>query len=475
MNIIPPRGRYVIIVCASFLVGACTINTKPQSADSVEQALAQQYPGININGQLSQSELIENDVHTFNPSAQYRPLDKSLDLPQAIEWMLQYSPEVRIKLAQLGVADAQRLQADLIKNPGIRIGLLKPEDGGRWKLETGLTQPLLAFFTRPLRRQLAEDALLASQLQLQRQLQELIAELSNRFYSAVAAQQHLQIQQQMYQAVRARQQLALSLYWAGNMSENNFLYYDNELRRTQLKTQRRQQIAQEKQLTLLNFIGLTSSQEMNLATQLPVLPQESFEASALFEQAKKQRLDIKIIEQQLSLLQKRNRLIDSEYGWRDISFGINAEREFDGTKNIGPEVELSLPLFNQGQDKLAKNNAHIAQQHAYLQKALLNADSQIALSINAMNAARARAKNIEGALATAKKRVDLSGREVNFMLGSPFDLLQVKQQEFQFAHDYVNELQQYWLARTQLELAIGHTLPIVDPINTRAHKEHQHD
>jgi hypothetical protein len=72
----------------------------------------------------------------------------------------------------------------------------------------------------------------------------------------------------------------------------------------------------------------------------------------------------------------------------------------------------------------------------------------------------------------AEKRVMLSNRETNFMLGSPFELLNSKRQEIQLAHEYTNELANYWQARTQLELALGRALPI--PVPAVDHSEMDH-
>jgi outer membrane protein TolC len=78
----------------------------------------------------------------------------------------------------------------------------------------------------------------------------------------------------MLDATLARQQLANSLYRAGNMSENSFLYYDNELRRVQQQVKKRKRNAHEQYLTLLNMLGMNSHQAITLPDQLPVLPTE---------------------------------------------------------------------------------------------------------------------------------------------------------------------------------------------------------
>lgn len=453
-------GRFACLLVASMLLGACATPPPQSSIPAVEQQLGTQYPTINFTtNPLGKSSI---------PVAQ----DEPLALPQAIQILLSYSPQVRIELAQLGIADADALQAELIDNPHISIGALKPENGGRWQLDSSLSQPLLAFLTRPLRRQMAQENVLEAQLQLQAKLQTLIAGTSDRYFAAVAAMQHCYIQQQMVAATIAKQQLALSLYRAGNISENNFLSYDNELRLAQQQQEKRQAIAYEKRLILLNFIGLASSQPLDLVSQLPPLPIESFTHQQLLDQAKANRVDIKIAQQQLAILEKNQQLIHQQNGWRNINVGVSAEREFDGASNHGPEVEFALPLFNRGQGTLAKINAQKNSLDARLQQIGLDADSAIARALNRMDSARAQIKNLEPALAVAEKRVELSNREVNFMLGSPFELLSIKRQQIQLAHEFTEALKTYWQARVQLELAIGQSLsPAVDE-EKNSHSDH---
>lgn len=445
--------RSSILLFASLLLNACATTPPENSVALVQQQLDQAHPGAELSSPLDLT-------------------NKTLDLPTTIKTLLSRSPQVRIQLAQLGIADAQRLQAELISNPHLSIGALKPEDGGRWQLDAGLSQPLLELFTRPLRRELATENLLATQLRLQAQLQSLIAQTGDAYYAAIAAQQHLQVQQQMLDATRARQQLANSLYRAGNISENSFLYYDNELRRVQQQVKKRERKMQEKHFNLLNLIGLDSHQVIKLPTRLPVLPAEKFFHPDLLAQARNDRLDVKIAQQQLNQREKRRNLIRKENGWRDMSIGVNAEREFDGATNVGPEIEFALPIFNRNQGKLAAIDAQTAKAQAQLTQAMLNADTEIAQTLNHMQSAREQLDLIQASLHVAEKRVALSNREVNFMLASPFDLLNIKRQEIQLAHEYTNELSGYWQARTKLELALGRALPI--PAQKMDHSKMNH-
>ena len=462
MNIYIIR-RLAWLVFIALLFSGCTNRPSTNAAIDIEQALSKKYPGINFS-------VIHTSANTENNA-----VTDQFSLQQAIQTLLSHSPQVRIQMAQLGIADAESLQAELIRNPHITLGAMKPEDSSDWKLEFGLSQPLLDLFTRPLRRQLAAESLINTQLNLQIQLQELIANTSELYFSAVADQQHVQIQDHMYQATLARQQLALSLYQAGNLSENNFLYYDNELRLAQKNLEERKANAQNSLLQLMNSLGLPSATPLRLPVQLTALPEENFDQLMMLEKAKFSRLDMQIINRHLTILEKRRQLVTQENGWRDMQAGINLEREPDGNTSVGPEIELSLPVFNRGQGKIAAMDAKIALAQAQLQKAGLDINTQVAQALNQMSSAKKQLTILAQAVQIAKKRVALSNREVNFMLTSPFELLAIKRQEIRLAHDYTDELKHYWHSRSQLELAIGQALPVNAITEDENHDHHMMD
>src|SRR5690606_34102302 len=157
------------------LVGCAVTSPSPSTLDDVGEQLNARYPALHIEpNALGKNELSLE-------------LEQPLSLQQAIHILLSRSPQVRLQLAELGIADAQRLQAELLANPHISIGALRPEGGGRWQLDTSLSQPLLGILTRPLRKQLAQENLLVAQLQLQTELEYLIAETSEQYFAAVAA------------------------------------------------------------------------------------------------------------------------------------------------------------------------------------------------------------------------------------------------------------------------------------------------
>jgi cobalt-zinc-cadmium efflux system outer membrane protein len=58
--------------------------------------------------------------------------------------------------------------------------------------------------------------------------------------------------------------------------------------------------------------------------------------------------------------------------------------------------------------------------------------------------------------------VELTQQELNYMLVGAFELIQAKQAEYDAYQEYVEAVRDYWIARTELERAVGGALPVHD-------------
>jgi outer membrane protein TolC len=459
------------------LAGCATSNDPQQLHQQTNQAFTEHHPDYSLDKSIAPG-IIDHLQH------------KPLSLQQAVQLMLVNSPQVVVELHKLGVADAKRIQAGLIRNPHFFVGALYPESGDGWKLDFGISQSLADLFTLSLRKEIAQGRLLNAQLNLQHTLQELIRNTSDRYSEAVAAQQSYQVQQQLYDAILARQQLAASIYDAGNMSEANYLYYEQERQSALRKLQKRKLQSQQQQSELAYQLGLNSTQQFILPFKLPEpSTSEQLSRPALLADAYQHRQDLRWIKQQQANLDQQSTLVSRESAFGDLTLGVNGEREFDGARAYGPEIEMELPLFNRGAAKKQILKSQQAMLDAQLIDLSLKINKDIKQALNQLNLARDHIQDTKASIQTAERRVQLSQREVNYMLASPFDLLKLAQQKSQVQQEYINNLKHYWQARAQLELTIGMSIPNsqggtqVDTTpeennehqNHNQHKGHQHD
>lgn len=461
------------LLMAAMTLGACASWTPSnEGAVNLEHQLASRHPDLQLN--VAQRDAVVEQL-----------LHQPLTPQTATQLMLLNAPRIEVLLAEMGVANARRVQAGLIANPHFAVGALRPEGGGRWQLDLGLSQSLLDLLTRSLRIDLADAELAQQQLELQGRLDEAIHELQSAYFAAIAAQEQLAIAEQYQQVSDAAYALAQAMRTAGNLSPASFLQHQGSIQQISQEIRQARLAADTSRLQLAYLLGLQPHQTFELPEQLLNIPEEHFVATDLLLQAKQHRPEFALARRQQDFLAGQRPMI-TRSRWADITAGINVEREFDGAINAGPEVEFGLPLFDRGQARLARLSAESDAARAQEAHLLRKTEYEIALALRQLDDARQAHQEVIALQKTAHEQVNESQREVNFMLASPFDLLALKQQQIRLAAESIEATKHYWQARTALILAVGKNLPFAEPAGDTTparpsapqnehHGDHHHD
>lgn len=440
------------VLLGSFGLLGCS-SLPPDTADPFNTIELQHLPTANLTLGLTERER-QARVNEL--------LQQSLTPTQAMELLLINSPKIRAELAELGIAQARELQAGLLSNPSIGFGALRPEGGGRWQLDAGISQSILDIFTRPLRQQLADAEFATAQIKLHQRLNQQLYQVQHQYYKTLAASELAQQQSAQHQAAEANLSLALSLFDAGNIPERHLLQYQLDV-----QLQRRQQQAanmhtQQQLIALSALLGLDSGTPLQLPKQLPKLPgADNVERTELIATATQQRHDLRLARAQLRAAENALALQNKTGAFTEIELGANVERESDGSYKAGPEIAFSLPLFDRGHARVQRAHASIQRAQALLQMQEIQTEADITSALDALASARANVEQIEQtSLPLQRKMQALKLREYNFMLSSAFELIQFKQQEFDLLRERTNALLAYWQARSELTLATGQSLPL---------------
>jgi cobalt-zinc-cadmium efflux system outer membrane protein len=139
-----------------------------------------------------------------------------------------------------------------------------------------------------------------------------------------------------------------------------------------------------------------------------------------------------------------------------MELGLSAERE-EGTWTFGPSFAVRLPLFSGTEVRRRRADYLRAQQALAVQAVEIRAEVRAARE--RLLAARERVAHYRDVLLPLTQRiVRLVQREYNFMLSSPFDLLDARRAEIAAQREHISALGDYWIARVQLQAAIGEKL-----------------
>lgn len=378
------------------------------------------------------------------------------------------SPRIRAELASLGVAEAEQFQAQLLSNPTLAVTALRPEGGGRWQLDFGLSQSLLDLITRPLRMQLADDALAEAQLKLLAAINGELWEVQTHYYRALGAKHKAALAERSLQAAKASLTLANSLFFAGNIKELTLLYYQDHKQAQERALRRARTDAEQQRLALAMRLGMGSddstslTDSLSLPASLPQMPNDNLaDTATLIAHALNNRLDLQIARQRLQVNQRRLAFYQRHGSLTELEVGAKVERESDGSFKAGPKLALSVPVFDRNQARLAGAEAQLNHNQATLQVLELQASTEIHQLRLELQRAYEDARQLEQEVIPQwQTQVDLYLLEYNFMLKGAFDVLAAKSSEFEAWRQHAQALEDYWVNRTALAIASAQPLSV---------------
>lgn len=389
-------------------------------------------------------------------------LQQPLSADTAVRLALMQNPQLRGQLAELGVARADLQQAGLISNPTLAVGGLRPEGGGRWQMDFGLSQSLLDVLTRGLRRSLAHAEFARAQLEVSARLTDILLTAQQHYYAALAARHRAAIADLVATAAETHAGLAEAYRRAGNITELAALTQAAEAHARRLEADTAALDARRAQAALAADLGVADAARVQLPEQLPLPPTDMSETAALVEQALRDRLDLQALQQTRTQLERDLALQSRTRGITTFDAGVKSERDYDGSTGVGPEVSLSLPIFDNGNNRIAAARSRLDQNAAALTGLEIAIRNEVTQAQADMELQRQRAQRYRDTLIPQRERiVALSLQRTSYMLTGPFETLLAKQQEYAAYLDYVDALGGYWRARADLAKALGRALPSV--------------
>jgi len=143
-----------------------------------------------------------------------------------------------------------------------------------------------------------------------------------------------------------------------------------------------------------------------------------------------------------------------------VDFGASAEREPVEGWRVGPVLSVPIPLFDQGQARVARAMVELRRaQHEYYALAVRIRATARAVQ-ERMRGAQDRAVYYRDILLPLRERiVNEAQLQYNAMQIGVVQLLREREQQIETSVAYVDALREYWLARADLEQMSGGRLP----------------
>src|SRR5213078_4030543 len=190
------------------------------------------------------------------------------------------------------------------------------------------------------------------------------------------------------------------------------------------------------------------------------LPGSEVSIAQLESRAIQQRLDLAAAHQQFIAEARARGIARAEAILQGAEIGAHYEHEIEGgLHSIGPSVNVPIPIFNQGQPASARASAKIRQAEQRYLALAADIRSDVRAARDKMLLSRRQVEYFKStALPTRTRVTEESQLEYNAMQIGPFQLLQAKQEEVKTGAESVEALRDYWVARSELERAVGGSL-----------------
>ena len=383
-----------------------------------------------------------------------------LTLPAALALAFTRNPDIRQQYARLGIGHADLQDAARIANPTLSLAWLHPGGGGRDQTMRGISASFTDVLLLRTRRRLSAAEFRRVELVVAASLVALAHEVETAWYTHVGALQVAAMRDVVAEAAESEATLAQRFYEAGNISRLQLDLQRVAAAQAHIAALRARSDTAESRTQLANLLGLRTDTEWQTADKLPTPPDTPLSRDELVQQALARRLDLAAAREEVAM---RADALNVTRNWRllgSVEAGYKRERETDGSTLSGPTLDLALPLFNQNQGAVARAEAQLLDARARSQALALSVENDVTTGIERLSLAGEITRRYRNALlpSSASAVVRLQ-EEVNFMLKSVFDLMQVKREEYDSWQRYLESVRDYWIARTALRAATGGMLP----------------
>ncbi len=382
-------------------------------------------------------------------------LAQALSADDTVSVALMNNPALQKALTDLGIAEADLVQAGRVRNPSISYVKLKPVSG-EYDIERTILFDVMSLLTMPLRTEIERQRFQQAKLQAAMDILEIAAKTRKAYFATIAAEQMVQYLEKIKDASQASAQLALRMAEVGNwnrlqQAREQAFYAEVMSELTDAKL-----IAIQEREHLTRLMGLWGEQiHYKLPERLPELPPSTTAPHELEKQALISRLDVQAMRREIEIkckalgLTKATRFIDV------FDLGYVRNSSDDEPHQTGYEISLEIPLFDWGDAKVAKAQNIYMQAVWHLREIAINARSEVREAYQVYRINYDKAKFYRDEVISLRKLIlDESLLRYNGMLISTFELLADEREQIMSVNAYIQSLRDYWLAETDLQTAL---------------------
>jgi len=388
-------------------------------------------------------------------------LSQPLTAEIAVQIALLNNRELQAVYADLGIAQANLVQAGLWKNPIIDGAVTFPTSGsGPTDYTFNIALQVIDILYIPLRKRVAASELEEAKLRVTAQVMAIAGQTYLAFIDYLGERQRVGVFAQAVKSAAATVESGKALRQAGNITDYDFESEVAQQVKVAAELARAQTSAAQARERVNRLMGLTGSQtQWHSADRLPSIRAHEPPTSEVERRALEASVDLASARQRIITLGQKYRVVRATSLVPQLDAGGELTRE-EGEKEAGPIFTAQIPLFDWGQARRASARMEILREQ----------DGYTALAVRIRSLARLQRAKLFAARQTAlyysntvlpqsQRLLDAAERQYNAMQIGVFQLLEAKERQIRAGQEYVTALTNYWRERARLAQILSGKLP----------------
>lgn len=388
-------------------------------------------------------------------------LAQPLTAETAVQIALLNNRDLQAVYADLGIAQANLVQAGLWKNPIIDGAVTFPTSGsGPTDYTFNIALQVIDILYIPLRKRVAESELAEAKLKVTAEVMAVAGETYLAFIDYLGQKQLAGVFAQAVQSAKASAESAKALREAGNITDYEFESEITQQVEAGVRLAKVRTAASEARERVNRLMGLTGAPtEWHAADRLPSVPARELPTGDVETRVIAASIDLAAARQRIITLGQKYRVVKAVSLVPDLDAGGEIERE-EAENEAGPSFAAEIPLFDWGRARKASARLEIMKAR----------DQYTALAVRARSFARAERAKLLSARQTAlyyantvipqsQRLLASAERQYNAMQIGVFQLLQAKERQIKAGEEYVGALTAYWRERWRFAQLLMGKLP----------------
>ena len=436
-----------LLLASAALLGGCTSFSADGGFSVVEQS-ARQRLGKDVRWARTPADQATLDQRVNELLA------KPLSADDAVQVALLNNRGLQASFQELGITEAEFVQAGRLPNPGFSFGRFTR--GDEVELERGLHLNLARLIAMPMVRAAEARRLEQTQALVTLHMLSLAAEARKAYFMALAAEETVRYMRQVKQAAEASAELARRMEQVGNFSKLQRAREKGFHADAALNLARAAQAQRATRERLTRLLGLWGAQtQFSLPERLPDLPEALADSPDIERTALAQRLDVqgaKLAAEQTARnlgLTRTTRFVNV------LELGVVRNSSNEAPTQRGWEISLELPLFDWGGARVARAEAVYMQAVHRAAEAAINARSEVREAYTAWRSAYDMARHHQDEIVPLRKQIaEENVLRYNGMLIGVFELLADARLQIASVNAAIEAKRDFWLAQADLDMAL---------------------